>query len=317
MSALMEREIAAETSLRFACGHCGVILSVPIALAGVRGPCPHCQHIIEAPGPPVRGPLKARPDTPAALPPGLEPLPSLPAPAARAAQEMPSALPAAAPLPRRTESEDTFAEEEEEEADFAEHETAPPVEDRPLRPWGLLGVGVVLGALGALGLGSVWGLKRDLSPAPGPAYASAAAPEAGEDEGALAALDELKREAARESKALLAAQDAVWRFFSEESAEEAMALLDAPPAEPLADASRRAALEKVTLRAKRRLPEEAGYATQWSVVTAQFGEVSVETTDSSGQARLRWSALAPQLQLGHTTATAQPGFQPELFKTGP
>lgn len=317
MSALMEREIAAETSLRFACGHCGVILSVPIALAGVRGPCPHCQHIIEAPGPPVRTPLKSRSDAPAAAPPpGLEPLPSLPATPARAAREIPSVLPAVAPLPRRTESEDPTAEEED--TNFEESETASPAEERPLRPWGLLAVGVVLGALGALGLGSVWGLKRDLSPAaPVPAYTSAAAPEAGEDESAVAALDELKRETARESKALLAAQDAVWRFFSEESAEEALALLDTPPTEPLADAQRRASLEKVMLRAKRRLPEEAGYTTQWSVVTAQFGELSVETTDISGQARLRWSALAPQLQLGHATATAQPGFQPELFKAGP
>lgn len=301
MSALLEREIAPETSLRFACGNCGAILSVPIALAGVRGPCPHCQHIIEAPGPPVRSPLKSRTDTPAALPPGLE---SLATPATRAAQDIPEVLPAVVPLPRHPEFADLTAEDaEEDEADFDEPEAIAATEDRPLRRWGLLSVGVVLGALGALGIGSIWGLKRDLSPAPTSEYAASARAAAEDDTGAVAALDAFKREATREAKALLAAQEAVWQFFSTESEEEAMALLDAPPAEPLASAQRRASLEKVTLRTKRRLPEEAGYTTQWSVVTAQFGELSVETTDLSGPTRLRWVTLAPQLQASHAAVS--------------
>ena len=38
-------------SLQFSCGYCQAQLAVPVALAGVTGPCPHCEKAITAPLP--------------------------------------------------------------------------------------------------------------------------------------------------------------------------------------------------------------------------------------------------------------------------
>lgn len=48
----MVAELPTETELlQFACTHCLAQLCVPAAMAGVTGPCPHCNHTITAPWP--------------------------------------------------------------------------------------------------------------------------------------------------------------------------------------------------------------------------------------------------------------------------
>lgn len=95
----------------FACPVCAVRLSVPKALAGVRGPCPQCHHEITAPEPESVGAvaLAAAPSvaaapgmpTPRSAPPSLPPLPvtaPLPEPPARISRPPAAIVPP--PLPR-------------------------------------------------------------------------------------------------------------------------------------------------------------------------------------------------------------------------
>lgn len=66
MSALSEPPLVSARPLQFACGHCGTMLSVPAALAGIQGPCPCCRGLIVAPGRQVAGrSVPTQPSSPA------------------------------------------------------------------------------------------------------------------------------------------------------------------------------------------------------------------------------------------------------------
>lgn len=68
----------------FACPACGIHLSVPRSLAGVRGPCPQCHHEIVAPEPVERTFPTPFADPPAAVPPATTAAPPATAPPAMA-----------------------------------------------------------------------------------------------------------------------------------------------------------------------------------------------------------------------------------------
>lgn len=60
--------------IRFNCPTCGIQLDVPVALAGVTGPCPSCQSSITAPHPQIDTPAAPAPQ------PAPQPAPTAPAP---------------------------------------------------------------------------------------------------------------------------------------------------------------------------------------------------------------------------------------------
>lgn len=53
-----------EHVLSFACASCGTTLTVPVAMAGVSGPCPCCSQVITAPSAPEERPVEPRPHLP-------------------------------------------------------------------------------------------------------------------------------------------------------------------------------------------------------------------------------------------------------------
>jgi len=163
---------------------------------------------------------------------------------------------------------------------------------------------VVGGGLVFAGLSAAQ-LRRDVSPAPPPAVAArTAAAIAADERDAVAALIEHQRESTRDLNSLLAAQQTIWQFFAAGSAPEARRLLDTPAAPTLPPEGLPSALERITLRTKRRLPGQAGLASQWTVTTSRFGELTVEISEASGQPRLTWEKLAPQLGAPPDTRTA-------------
>jgi hypothetical protein len=159
--------------------------------------------------------------------------------------------------------------------------------------WTWAGVGAVIGGGIVFASLSAARLKRDTSPAP--PQTAATRPAEGDDDDALAALAAHKKASARELKSLLASQQTVWRLFAATTAEAAHPLISeggqhSPPADGL-----HTPLTGVTLRSKRRLPDEAGTASQWNVTTARFGELVVEVTDTTGQPKVNWDKLSLQL----------------------
>lgn len=282
--------------LQFSCGHCGTVLSVPATRAGVRGPCPSCQRAIVAPGSPPPAPA-----VPAAAPAPLVPRPRVVRP-----------VPVPEPPPATEEKRSTLrrhtriASEHSNRADHARRsDPAHGGADDPRtvmdgvtphpRLWTSAAVGAVIGGGLVFGGLSAAQLRRDISPAPPPAAATTRTGFQENDDDAIAALAAHKKESARDLKSLLAAQQVVWQFFSAISAEEAGSLLSDAGTHALPENGLHSPLSGLTLRSKRRLPGEAGTASHWAVTTTRFGELVVEVSDASGQPRLNWAKLAPQL----------------------
>jgi len=167
--------------------------------------------------------------------------------------------------------------------------------------WSWAAVGAVLGGGLVFAGVSVAQLRRDIEPAAHPPVTPAQTT-MDDDDDALAALAEHKQESARDLRSLLAAQQVVWRFFAATTAREAEPLIAGAESLPLPEQGLASPLSSVTLRSKRRLPEDAGTASQWAVTTTRFGELVVEISESSGEARLNWAKLAPQLSLDVRTA---------------
>ncbi len=86
-------------SIEFTCPNCNTGLTVPAQLAGITGPCPHCQAAIVAPHPVPAFPASAA-ETPAAPVQQIQPVPpTQPAPA-----EIPEQLAGREPIPSKAPS---------------------------------------------------------------------------------------------------------------------------------------------------------------------------------------------------------------------
>lgn len=170
--------------------------------------------------------------------------------------------------------------------------------------WTWAGVGAVIGGGVVFAALSAARLKRDVSPASPPV--AAAWPAAGEDDDALAALAAHQKASARELKSLLASQQTVWRLFATTTAAEIRPLITEGGRHSLPADGVHSPLTGVTLSSKRRLPEEAGTASQWTVATTRFGELVVEVTDTTGQPRVHWDHLATQLGAPDLRTAAAP-----------
>jgi len=171
------------------------------------------------------------------------------------------------------------------------------------RPWSWAAVGAVVGGGLVFGALSAAQLRRDVSPAPAPAAARApAAADDGRD--ALAALAAHKKESAGDLRALLAAQQAVWRFFASPNTGDPRNVVSPPPAGERPQEEIHSPLDRLVLRSKRRQPEQGGLTSQWTATTTRFGELTVEVNDASGEPRVNWQKLAPQLAPPSDTRTA-------------
>lgn len=312
MSGLLTSPPSVAPQLQFSCSHCGTELSVPAALAGVKGPCPTCRQVIVAPVVPDRSvrpaaaaptPLAPRPRLPRPAPPPPEPPATEPS---RPSLRRPQAV-SATPKPASETSDEKSPDLRRRRPDRRRHESdddaLDPDEGAAPQPWTWAAVGMVVGAGLVFAALSLSHLRRNTAPAPTAPAATALTTEAGRDDDAVAALAAHKQESTRDLKSLLAAQQVVWRFFGASDAKEANTLiLASTDPTPLPADGLHSPLTSLTLRSKHRLPNDSGLASHWKVATSRFGELNVEVNDATGHPRINWAKLAPQLGL---TSTAE------------
>lgn len=296
MPVLVHAPLHAAPLLQFACGHCGVVLSVPASMAGVEGPCPACRKLLVAPTPPPVADRSSGEVEPPALRPQQREIVSPPA-----VEATPAPLDRRSPLRREVRKPESALEPRPEPAAATAGRTpraASPARALSRRLWTWAAVGSVIGGGLVLAGLSVIGLRRDLSPAAGrPSQATPPALETRNPDDAVVALDEHKKQSTRDLKSLLASQQVVWRFFAAPSADESAPLVFGADVLPLPATGLHSPLASVTLRSKRRLPDESGLSSQWAVTTTRFGELIVEVSEANGPPRINWTKLAPQLGL--------------------
>jgi hypothetical protein len=167
------------------------------------------------------------------------------------------------------------------------------------------GLGALLGGAAVFGSVWVWHLGRDVDGA----RSAAAAPVAADSSG-LDVLAEQRRESARETAALLEAQQLVLRFLRSPDPAGAVRWLDTPDAELelVAKVIVRSHVDQgVRLERQRRLPGGAGYLSTWRVGDPAAGGWAIQVTDCSGAPRIDWAALRVQLETGPPAVATSAG----------
>jgi hypothetical protein len=157
-------------------------------------------------------------------------------------------------------------------------------------------LGALLGGTAVFGSVWVWHLGRDVGGVR-PETGAAAAVESGD----LDVLAEQRRESARQTAALLDAQQVVLRFLRSPDASEAAQWLDTPTAELdlVAKVIVRSPVEQgVRLERQRRLPGGAGYHSTWRVGEPATPGWAIQVNDASGAPRIDWAGLRAQLEAG-------------------